>query len=161
MRKRHLKKRHRMRKRHISALNREFQTNLGIILSTDNLDSAEMEGMTFYIAEGEVMAMEMEKEPFLTLKGILRHPPIKRYVVVDEGAVPFLYNGADVMSPGIVDADPGIKEGDAVWVKEITHGRPLVVGVALISGPEMVESIKGKAVKTIHYLNDDIWNLEV
>ncbi len=81
-------------------------------------------------------------------------------MVVDEGAVRFLYNGADVMTPGIVDADPDIEKGELVWVKEIDHGRPLVVGKALMSGTEMVESEKGKGVETLHHLNDDIWNFE-
>ena len=76
------------------------------------------------------------------------------------GAVRFMANGADVMSPGIVDADPDLVEGDVVVVVDETHRKPLAVGISLISGSEMVENDKGKAVKTIHFIGDPIWDLE-
>jgi len=80
-------------------------------------------------------------------------------VGVDEGAVAFLLRGADVMSPGIVEADPAIQPGDMVWVREAKHKRPLAVGRALITGPEMVASKKGKAVRTLHHLRDKLWEI--
>ncbi|NIP36712.1 MAG: RNA-binding protein, partial [Thermoplasmata archaeon] len=36
------------------------------------------------------------------------------------------------------------------------HRRPLVVGRALMSGPDMVVADKGKAVETLHYVGDRI-----
>ncbi len=157
----HLKKRHRMRKKDIVKVNQRFEDRLGISLQTMELDSADFGGQTVYIVGGEVVAMEIGDEPFLTLKGLLKYQPAKSHVVVDEGAISFLYNGADVMAPGVVDADPDIDTGDIVWVKEIKYGRPLVVGRALMQGKEMVESEQGKAVETIHHLNDPLWNVEV
>lgn len=83
----------------------------------------------------------------------------KRRVVVDQGAVPYILNGADVMAPGIVDADEGIKEGDFVFVVEEEYGRPLAIGIALMDGKTMKEKTKGKAVKIIHHARDKIWEL--
>ncbi|ALV63087.1 conserved protein with predicted RNA binding PUA domain [Thermococcus sp. 2319x1] len=83
----------------------------------------------------------------------------KRRVVVDQGAVPYILNGADVMAPGIVDADEGIKEGDFVFVVEEEYGRPLAIGIALMDGKTMKEKTKGKAVKVIHHAKDKIWEL--
>lgn len=83
----------------------------------------------------------------------------KRRVVVDQGAVPHILNGADVMAPGIVDADEGIKEGDFVFVVEEEYGRPLAIGIALMDGKTMKEKKKGKAVKVIHHAKDKIWEL--
>lgn len=85
----------------------------------------------------------------------------KGYVVVDMGAVRFLANGADVMSPGIVDADPEIERDDIVIVVDEKHHKPLAVGISLISGPEMIKNNSGKAIKTIHHIGDAIWDLEV
>lgn len=82
-----------------------------------------------------------------------------RRVVVDEGAVPHILNGADVMAPGIVDADENIKEGDFVFVVEEKYGRPLAIGVALMSGKAMKEKSRGKAVKVIHHARDKIWQV--
>ncbi|MBO8174339.1 MAG: DUF1947 domain-containing protein [Thermococcus sp.] len=85
----------------------------------------------------------------------------KRRVVVDEGAVPFILKGADVMAPGIVDADEDIKEGDFVFVVEENYGRPLAIGIALMNGKDMKEKNRGKAVKVIHHAKDKIWDLTV
>ena len=85
----------------------------------------------------------------------------KRKVVVDQGAVPYVVSGADVMAPGITDADEEIKEGDFVFVVEEDFGRPLAIGIALMSGKEMIEKKRGKAVKNIHHAKDKIWELTV
>jgi len=84
-----------------------------------------------------------------------------RRVVVDEGAVPYILNGADVMAAGIVDADENIREGDFVFVVEEQYGRPLAIGIALMSGKAMKEKPKGKAVKNVHHAKDKIWNVTV
>ncbi|MFA4646691.1 RNA-binding protein [Pyrococcus kukulkanii] len=82
-----------------------------------------------------------------------------RRVVVDEGAVPHILNGADVMVPGIVDADENIREGDFVFIVEENYGRPLAIGIALMSGKAMKERDRGKAVKVIHHARDKIWQI--
>jgi len=64
-----------------------------------------------------------------------------------------------VMAPGVVDADPQVNTGDVVWVREEKHKRPIAVGLALVSGPEMVAAEKGKAVRTLHHLRDKLWDL--
>jgi PUA domain protein len=79
-------------------------------------------------------------------------------VAVDMGAVPHVVNGADVMSPGIVSADPEIKAGDVVVVVDERHGKPLAIGLALLDGSAM-RAPKGKAVKNIHHVGDEIWRL--
>lgn len=92
-----------------------------------------------------------------TLKLLLTKNSAKGRVVVDSGAVKFLANGADVMAPGIVNANPEIEEGSLVYTVEETHGKPLSVGIALMDGKTMVESKKGKAISTLHYIGDEIW----
>jgi PUA domain protein len=64
-------------------------------------------------------------------------------------------NGADIMSPGIVFADPEIVAGDLVVVAEEKHRKPLAIGRALIPGTEMKG--EGKAVKSLHHVGDQIW----
>jgi len=75
--------------------------------------------------------------------------------VVDAGAVRFVVNGADIMNPGIVNADPEIAPGDLVVVVEERYRKPLAVGRALIPGTEMKG--EGKAVKSMHHVGDLIW----
>lgn len=81
-----------------------------------------------------------------------------RRVVVDMGAVPYVVNGADVMGPGVVSADPDIREGDVITVVDERHGKPLAVGVALTAGSVM-RTPKGKVVKNVHHVGDKIWKL--
>ncbi len=80
-------------------------------------------------------------------------------MTVDMGAVKFLANGADVMAPGVVDADPNVKVGMPVWVRDEKNKRALVIGVALMDAGEMIVASGGKAVKTHHFVGDKIWNL--
>ncbi|HOL06658.1 MAG TPA: RNA-binding protein, partial [Methanomassiliicoccaceae archaeon] len=108
------------------------------------------------VAEGLVYKDKI----FLTVRGLLRCRPEKAAVTVDMGAVPFVTKGADVMGPGIVDADPDIQPGDMVWVKDIKNGVPLAVGEALIPGLQMRERSPGKAIKSIHHVTDKLWKLD-
>lgn len=103
----------------------------------------------------------IDNKPYPTLKAALNENLNAKTAVVDMGAVKFMTNGADVMSPGITKADENIQEGDVVLVVEESHHKPLVVGISLITGPEMEENDKGKAIKTLHYIGDDIWEFEV
>jgi PUA domain protein len=103
--------------------------------------------------------MMLENGPFFTVRGALEFAPKKNMVIVDSGAVSFIVNGADVMAPGIVDADPEIAPGDPVVVAEERHRKPLAVGVALLPGSEMRGS--GKAVKSVHHVGDELWDMSV
>jgi len=123
------------------------------------LEYVESEGQDFIFVDGEPLLFKIDGKIFPTVKGALKLNPARRRVVVDPGAVKFIINGADTMSPGIVDADPEIKEGDLVIIVEQTHGKAIGIGRALVEGKKMVGG-KGKAVKAIHYVGDEIWNLE-
>ncbi|HIE31614.1 MAG TPA: tRNA-ribosyltransferase [Methanosarcinales archaeon] len=74
----------------------------------------------------------------LTLAGVARMPPDIYRVRIDD----FLPKGS-VLAPGVLDADPQIREMDEV----IVHGSmALGVGRARMSGTEMVRSSRGIAV---------------
>ena len=113
------------------------------------------------ICKNTIIAFEQDDQTYLTLRGVLLLKPAKGYVTVDMGAVKFLYNGADVMTPGILDADPGIQEGAPVWVRDEKNLKPLAVGKALMDGTRMKVESSGKAIKTLHYISDPIWQKEL
>ncbi len=130
------------------------------ISQDETVDRANIGNFDVILVNGEILAMVVKDRPFLTVKGFLKYRVEKRFVTVDMGAVKFVYNGADIMAPGIVDADSGITEGDLVWIRDQKNLQPLAVGEAVISGKDMVISNKGKAVISIHHVGDDIWNFE-
>ena len=74
----------------------------------------------------------------------------KGYVVCDPSAVPFVQESKNLMAPGVINADPGIKAGDEIII--ITEDRKVVAaGTARMDGPEMVSADKGMAVRTRWY----------
>jgi PUA-domain protein len=153
--------RHRLSKKEVKALEQEMMASAGFIpFQTDSeIDIAEMDKWTVILDGSEVVGIYINDKPFPTLKGLLKTTPSGRQVTVDMGAIKYIANGADVMSPGIVDADPAICEGEVVWVRDVKNKKPLAVGIALKSGADMVNIKQGKAVKTLHYVGDEIWNI--
>lgn len=125
-----------------------------------HVDLADAGKVQVVVVEGKAMAFLLGGRPMLTVRGLLAYRPTRRYVTVDMGAVKFVYNGADVMAPGIVEADPAIAVGEFVWVRDERNRQPLAVGEALMTGPEMAAAEHGKSVKTVHHVGDDLWKLD-
>jgi PUA-domain protein len=123
------------------------------------LEVLETSERTLILLNGVPVALCIDKTPFFTVRGAIELNPRRHLVTVDMGAVQFIRNGADVMSPGIVDADESITPGDFVVIIDERHSKPLGVGTALITGAEMVHETKGKAVRIVHHVGDKIWHV--
>ncbi|MGE0014967.1 MAG: PUA domain-containing protein [Candidatus Methanomethylophilaceae archaeon] len=154
-----IKKRKRMREKDAKNLSSVLEEAAGapVFGEGDPVDTAESTDYGLIFVGGDIIGLVFDEKPFLTIRGILRYRPTKRYVTVDMGAVPFISNGADVMGPGITDADPEIREGDMVWIRDVRNGAPLGVGVSLRPASELSAKMPGKAVRTIHYIGDKLW----
>ena len=157
-----IRRRQRLRRKEINAYSEAIAAALGVdpFRDRDDIDLAEADEWRLLIVDNEVRGILVGDRPFLTVRGLLAYPAARRWVTVDMGAVKFVYNGADVMAPGIVDADPAIAVGDLAWVRDEKNLRPLAVGEALMAGPEMVASEKGKAVRSVHHVGDPLWKLD-
>lgn len=154
-----LRKRHRMRQKEIAAIASAIEGATGgkVFSASDTVDMAEGPDFDAVIVDGKVLAVVLGGVPFLTVRGLLRYNSTKRFVTVDMGAVKFVANGADVMGPGIVDADPSIAEGDLVWIRDERNKRPLAIGRALVPAAAMLSKTKGKAVSSLYYVGDKLW----
>lgn len=124
------------------------------------LEKITLDEYSLILVDGKPLLFEIEGQLFPTVRGALEMELNKRIVTVDKGAVRFVSNGADIMAPGIVEADSEIKEGDFVIIIEEAHRKPLAIGKALLSGPQMVEADSGKAIKSITHVGDKLWNTE-
>ena len=149
-----LVKRRTMRRKDVRRLKEEA----GALLrdETNSIIQAETEdGVTVYVIEGDVKLARKDDLLYPTLmnESVDGLPS----VMVDMGAVPYVCNGADVMSPGITEVVGEFGEGDLVVVRDERHRKPLAVGVALTSSREMRGMPKGKAVKNVHYVGDKLW----
>ena len=166
-----IQSRHHLRSDAVDDVETAVDEGLGVELDADNYELVELGDSPFdlVLVDGEPLVLyhetpggngEGDREPFLTVKGANAHPPERRVVTVDAGAVEFVTDGADVMRPGIVDADEEIAAGDLVAVNEETHGKFLAVGRALVDGTEMLGE-EGRVVEALHHVGDDLYGFSV
>ena len=154
-----IRKRKRMRSKDVKSMSGELEEALGVPVFTedDPVDMAESSDFNVIFVKGDILGMVVDGKPFLTVRGVLKYKPVKKFVTVDMGAVPFVTNGADIMGPGITDAEDSIQEGDLVWIRDVKNLVPLAIGVALRSAEEMKAKSGGKAIKSLHYVGDKLW----
>jgi len=78
---------------------------------------------------------------------------------VDEGAIKFMLNGADVMKPGIISFDQWGEQGKIVVIKEGKKGRAIAVGRSTVASREAQTMSKGVCLKNLHHVGDKYWTL--
>ena len=107
---------------------------------------------------GDILFFESKDAIYPTLHALLKEMIVIPKVSVDMGAVRFVVNGADIMRPGITNIEDGINEGSIVAIVDERHGKPLAVGISTLSSEELRAATSGKVIKSVHYVNDDLWN---
>jgi PUA domain protein len=154
-----IKSRHHLRSDRVSEIESGLSSALGVDIEGDTYELVELEGGDFdvVLVDGEPVVFYVDDEPFLTVRGANEYPPTTGVVTVDAGAIEFVSNGADVMRPGITEADDAIDADDLVVVVEENHDKALAVGRALTAGDDMVGS-EGKVVESIHHVGDDLYD---
>jgi PUA domain protein len=78
-------------------------------------------------------------------------------IIVDQGAIPYIINGADVMAPGITEVIGDFKENSIVQIVEKSHNIVIAIGASIFSSEIIRNMQRGKVVKNIHHVNDKIW----
>ena len=162
-----IRKRRPVSRKNIAPLLKALESSLGIDLSVDGafLEMAEYGPWQMVFVDKVAKAIEVknsdnERFTFLTLRGFLEHNDAAKWVEVDHGAIPFLMNGADCMVAGVQAADEDIAVGELVWIREMTHKKPLAIGWSTMEGREMAAATKGKGIKTLHWVGDELWEME-
>ena len=139
----------------------EIEGTLGLSLNlpkSAQVSCAEPEeGAVFMTLDGlEFVKMTGRYVPFLGSSETLGLFPV---ATVDEGAIRFILNGADVMRPGIRKLDEWGSAGRTVVVREEKKGRAIAVTEATVSSGEALGMSKGSCLKNLHYAGDRYWNL--
>lgn len=149
-------KRYRLRKKESKAISKYFKENYGVEIRGE-MEKFEFNDLNVITVDNEPLILEYEEKYYFTVYGVMKFKSERGRVVVDECALPYITRGADVMKPGIVYVDEGIRAGDFVYVVVEKKLTPIAVGIAIVDGKEMKEG-KGKAVKNIHHVKDKIWS---
>jgi len=157
-----VKSRHHLRADEIDAITDAVTENLGVDIEADTFEKVEFEDSDWNVVlvDGDPLVLYIDDEPFLTVQGLNAFPPEAHIVTVDAGAVSFVSDGADIMRPGITEADADIEAGDLVAINEESHGKFLAVGRAKTDGDDMVGD-SGKVVASIHHVGDDLFEFSV
>ena len=155
-----LKNRHRLKHKDIRRLIIDLENKFGkgIIDINSSIEIGNYNEFQLVVVNNDTDFMMIEDSIFFTLSGLNKYRPKRYFVEVDMGAVGFVTKGADIMAPGIVDADINIEKNDIVWIRDETHHKPLAIGKALVNGEDMKNSEKGKAIANLHYVGDPLWN---
>ena len=132
--------------------------NLDLPILAGKYEIGKTDHFDVLISKGNIIALIDDKVVHLTVRGLLSNSVVSGWVQVDMGAVPYVCNGANTMSAGINDVSPEVVKGQYVWIREENHHKPLAIGIALMGAEEMLISEKGKAIKSLHYIGDKIWN---
>ena len=129
------------------------QYNIDLFSKKDNMM---IEDNKFIEVNNETVFFYHEDRLIPTLKLLLKKNFLPK-VVIDMPAVKFIAGGADVMRPGIRHTDTFPKDSIVSIVDE-THNKPLAVGLSTLSSEDLMKEEKGKLVKNLHHIGDEIWN---
>lgn len=152
-------KKKRLRKSDIRELNEKLARYNYQADKKDDVEIVEDEDTKIICINSKPMFFYHEDKIIPTLKFLLENQAMKK-VVVDMGAVKFVVSGADIMRPGIVEIDESIEKGEPIAVVDVNNQKPLAVGIALYNSEDMRQLDSGKAVKSIHYIGDKIWDFK-
>jgi PUA-domain protein len=160
-----IRKRHSIRKDEIAGVMEELKAQIGDgaeLFRSERMEKVETDSpFTLYLLDRQPLLMRYHTWVFPTLKGALMRPFPQRRVTIDQGAIPFLVNGADVMRPGIRFISDDVKADSPVLIVEELHAKPIAIAVARFNAEQMRSETKGKMCKTIHFVGDLLWRLEV
>mmetsp|Transcript_34597 Transcript_34597/g.50568 ORF Transcript_34597/g.50568 Transcript_34597/m.50568 type:complete len:183 (+) Transcript_34597:202-750(+) len=98
---------------------------------------------------------------FPTLRLVHRYPCLWPVMQVDQGAIRFVLNGANIMCQGFTSAGGAMPEefpaNTAVIIMAEGKKHPLAIGLTKLSTQEIRQQNSGIGVENIHYLNDGLW----
>ncbi len=157
-------KRHALRKSDLKELKENLQKIIGNEVEKLFIKGAELvetEKGLLYAENKVILAFKIKETILPSLRALnddIVHLPS---ITVDMGAVPFVTKGADIMAPGITKITPGLNKGSFVTIIDENFGKSLAIGELLFDSDEITDIKKGKVIKNLHYVNDDIWLLKL
>ncbi|HYB84344.1 MAG TPA: PUA domain-containing protein [archaeon] len=149
----------RLKDREVKALLREFMRtypNVELSESAKEFDEVAVGVDMVYFVDGVPLIVRTKFGLLPSLKFTHAINSLPR-IIVDMGAVAHIANGADVMRPGIKDVRGDFGRGGLVVIADERFGKPIALGVAEVDSTEMRGVSKGKVIRSVHYVGDELW----
>uniref|UniRef100_A0A6B2LLS0 PUA domain-containing protein n=1 Tax=Arcella intermedia TaxID=1963864 RepID=A0A6B2LLS0_9EUKA len=119
---------------------------------------------TLYVINDEIIFFEREGTIIPTLATIHKYPFLLKKVRVDQGAIKFVLQGANVMCPGLTSnggsLEEDFKEGEYVAI--LAEGKQNCLGIGLANmDRNAIRSVnKGHGLENIHHIGDPLWEIK-
>ncbi|WP_455368447.1 DUF1947 domain-containing protein [[Eubacterium] cellulosolvens] len=136
----------------------KFKDELGFDEKRTRIEIIATDTGSLYLFEGKPLLFRYEDKLIPTLfftRYITSAPKIE----VDMGAVPHVCNGADVMAPGVQKVIDEFSKGDFVLIIDEKYGKVIAIGEALFNSDETIKLNKGKVIRTLHYVGDNVYEV--
>ena len=156
-----IKNRHRLKKKEVCELIDKLKSNFNNNLFNTNsvFETGFYKNIQFIFINNKPYFMFYKDRIVFTIIGLYKYKYNYKKIIIDMEAVKFITKGADLMIPGIIDVDENIQSSDIVCICDEKNKKPLALGIAVISGEEIIKKEKGKAVTIFHYIGDNFWDL--
>jgi PUA domain protein len=149
----------RLKDKEVKHLLREL---IGIYPSAEVLESAKnfeeliVGGETVYFVDDAPSIIRTKEGllPSLKFENVISSLP---RIIVDMGAVARVANGADIMRPGVKKMQGDFAKGKLVVIVDERYGKPIAIGITEVDSEELMAMSKGKVVKNVHYVGDELW----
>ncbi len=146
----------------VKALFAEASEKLGVDLTQILKEKADFEVVEFckskiFLANGRPILVKTEEIIFPTL-AFNEFCALAPKVIVDNGAVPYVCKGANIMAPGIRRFEGRFGNGDFVVVADENHNKAIAVGKIAYDLEEARNIKKGLIVKNVHFVSDKVWS---
>jgi PUA domain protein len=153
-------RKHYFKDKEARALLKDFSVKYGIddkyFGSKPKVELAEVDAVKLIFVDGKPLMLQLMEKLFPTLiflEALKRLP----HITVDVGAIPHICNGADVMAPGIRKIEGAFQSGDTVVIIDEKYGKPIALGLTMVSSETMKNMKKGKVVENVHFVGDKVW----
>ncbi|CAG9799052.1 unnamed protein product [Chironomus riparius] len=123
--------------------------------------------VTVYTVDKRPMLFEMQERLYPTLYTMWILPRLVPYFTTHPQVVPRLYNGADLMMPGVVKEGSDLKsfgrfqKDDIVAINLTSNSSAIAVGSLARSSEDLyMAGGQGICVKSLHVFGDKLWGME-
>ncbi|KAJ3325718.1 Eukaryotic translation initiation factor 2D [Boothiomyces sp. JEL0866] len=139
---------------------RDFNELYKAEIQLKNLSLSNFASYSIYSSDNPVLIeLAFQTQLIPTLYLCWKYPIVPLVFTPKQVITNYLYNGADLMVPGIIAITREFEEGDIVGITFPNNPYPLVIGKALKSSAQLRNETEGKAVQNLHYYGDCLWEL--